>query len=448
MSTALTTTVDRYSEWFAALAAAERDGAAAWFLPAREAAMAALEQNGFPTIRDEEWRFTNVAPLLETEFERPAEAATRLRPDDLRPYLLGQDRAVRLVFVKGRFAPALSDLSDLPAGLNVQSLANALAKPSAALRKRLAQHADPQQNGFAALNTALFTDGACVEVRRGAIVERPVHLLYVSTEQAAPTIVQARNLIVLGENSQCRVLEQYVSLHDGVHFTNAVTELIAEDNAIGHHCKLIRESEQTSHIATIQIHQERSSRVASHLVQFGGGLVRHDINPVLAGEGGDCELHGLYVLRGRQHTDIHLRAEHRAAHCESREVFRGILDGHSRGIFTGRIVVRPGAQRTDAKQTNMNLLLSNDAQVNSKPQLEIFADDVKCTHGSTTGQVDDEAIFYLRSRGVSEVAARSLLVYAFARSSLAAIEIESVRHQLEELMLERLPQSDLLRGVV
>ncbi len=417
-----------------------------WLLPIREAALAQFTKQGFPTVRDEEWRHTNITPLAETEFESADPDATRVSPGQIRRFRLGAGNETALVFVNGYFAEHLSDVAALPKGVRVMDLAKALAADLPAVRNHYARYAGIGKNAFAALNTAFAGRGAFVEIPRGAMVETPIHLLYVSCEEE-PTVAHPRNLIVAGEGSQFRVIEHYVALDQGVYFNNVVTEVVAAENVVGDHCKVIRESNRAYHIATLGIHQARSSHISSQTICLGGALVRNDINSVLNGEGAHCDLDGLYMLGGKQHADNHLRVEHRSPHTSSREFFRGILDDRSQGVFCGRIIVRPGAQKIDAKQTNKNLLLSDRAQINTKPQLEILADDVKCTHGATIGQIDEDAIFYLRSRGISEDAARSLLTYAFAGESLAQVRDRRLRAQLEQLVLSRLPNGELLRGL-
>ena len=283
----------------------------------------------------------------------------------------------------------------------------------------------------------------------GVIVPGPIHLLFLASETdegQEATVSFPRNLIVAGETSQVTVVETYAGT--GAYFTCAVTELVAGPGAVVDHCKVQRESREAFHIATFQILAERDSAPSSHSISIGGGLVRNDINAVLNGEGVDCILNGLYLAEGRQHVDTHMRVEHAAAHCASHELYKGVLDGKARAVFDGLIYVHKGAQKTDAKQSNRNLLLSRDAIANSNPQLEIFADDVKCTHGSTVGQLDDDAIFYLRSRGIGEEAARSLLTYAFASDVVERIKVDPVRHDLEELLFARLPQGEVVRQAV
>ncbi len=418
-----------------------------WLLPIRKAAISRFLEMGFPTVRDEEWRYTNVAPIANTRFE-PAEAQrTKVDRKQIARFQFGGAVAV-LVVVNGRYAPELTTLGSLPSGVTVDSLAAALKHKADLLEPHLGRYVNHQQHAFTALNTALIEDGAFVHVPRGTVVEGPIHLMFVSTAGDRPPASHPRTLIVAEYNSQVTIVESYVAVDDACYFTNAVTEMIAGENAVVDHCKVERESEQAFHMATLQIQMHRSSNVSSHTVSFGGALVRNDINAILDGEGCTCTLNGLYMIGGRQHVENHLRVEHAKPHCDSREFFKGVLAGQSKGVFSGRIVVNKDAQKTDAKQTNMSLLLSEEAQVESKPQLEILADDVKCTHGATIGQVSEEAIFYLRSRGIDEAAARSLLIYTFAKESLERIRVRTLRAKLERMLLNRLPQGRLLQEAI
>jgi Fe-S cluster assembly protein SufD len=240
---------------------------------------------------------------------------------------------------------------------------------------------------------------------------------------------------VAGENSQCTVVESYAGVPEQIYLTNAVTEVVLAENAVVDHYKVQRESVKAYHIATLQVQLGRTSNFSSHYIGFGGALVRNDANAVLGAEGGECTLNGLYRATDRQLTDNHTSIDHAMPHCNSHEIYKGILDGHARGVFNGKIFVRLDAQKTDAKQTNQTLLLSKDAQINTKPQLEIFADDVRCTHGATIGQLSDEALFYLRTRGIPEDQARSLLTYAFAGDIVSRIKVEAIRAQLDQILL-------------
>ena len=418
-----------------------------WLQPVRRAAMARLAEIGFPTVHDEDWRFTNLAPIVTTAFQPAAEAAASVDAGSLTPFAFAGCDCTRLVFLNGRFAPGLSTSPLLPAGVRAGSLAQTLADDRVALEPHLARHEDFQQEAFSALNTAFLTDGAFVSVPRGTVVEQPIHILYVTLPGDGPVATHPRTLVVTGDDSQVSVVEDFVSLGDGTHLSNAVTELVVGDGSVVGHYLIQRESRQAFHVSTLRGQQGRSSSLTSHTVLMGGALTRRNIHPVLAGEGAECLINGLFMANGRQHMDNYMKVEHASPHCASRQVYKGILDGQSHGVFHGRIIVHKDAQKTDAKQTNMNLLLSEDAQIDTKPQLEIYADDVKCTHGATVGQIDDEAIFYLRSRGIPEASARALLLHAFAGDMLQRMKIEPVRRHLEQLVTEWVPQGSLLEGV-
>lgn len=411
----------------------------------RKLGLRRFDQLGFPTTRMEEWRFTNVAPIAKTQFKLVEENRS-LQKKDLEPFVYpGCDQ---LVFVNGRYSTELSKVEALPDGVIVCSLAEAMTSHADKVEAHLGRHADVDHHAFVALNTAYMTEGAFVYVPRGVVVERPVHLLMIGCPQGKPIAYFPRVLIVGAESSQLTVIEQYATVGAGAYFAGPVTEVVATANAVIDHYKLQRESTEAFHMATLQIHQDRDSNFSSHSISWGGGLVRNDVNAVLDGEGANSNLNGLYMVEGEQLIDNHMRVEHVKANCDSHELFKGILEGRSRAVFSGRIYVHPGAQKTDAKQTNRNLLLSRDALCNSNPQLEIFADDVKCTHGSTVGQLDDTAVFYLRSRGIGEEAARSLLTYAFAADIVHRIKVDQVRQDLEEFLFRRLPRGEVVRQAV
>jgi Fe-S cluster assembly protein SufD len=349
-----------------------------------------------------------------------------------------------LALVNGRFAPGLSSLSGLPAGVRIQGLAQALTVDRSVLEPHLGRYEDFHQEAFSALNTAFLSDGAFVSVPRRTVLDQPIRILYITVPGSTPTATHPRTLIVAGDESQFAVVEDFVALGDGVYLSNAVTELAIGEGSVVSHYHLQRESLQAFHVATLRSQQGRSSSVTSHTVLMGGALTRRNVHPALAGEGGECLINGLFMGTGQQHMDNYMKVEHQSPRCESRQFYKGILDGQSHGVFHGRIIVHKDAQKTDAKQTNMNLLLSEGAQVDSKPQLEIYADDVKCTHGATVGQIDDEAIFYLRSRGIAEASARALLLYAFAGEMLHRMKVEPIRNHLEELVRRWVPQGQLL----
>ncbi len=411
----------------------------------RRAAMQRFGELGFPDVRQEEWRFTDVGPIARTEFDL-APVATALESGAVEPY--NYRDCYRLVLVNGRLAPELSDVAGLPEGVVVSGLAEALARGDEAAVAEIGKHAAYADHPFVALNTALWQDGALVKVPRGVALDKPVNLVVLGTPGERPIAFFPRILVVAEESSELVLVEQYATLGEGRYLSSPVTEIVAHDNAVVDHYKLQREADSAFHVATFQIHQARDSNVSSHSISWGGGLVRNDVNAILAGEGCDANLNGLYLVEGEQLVDYHMRVEHVAPHCDSHELFKGILEGSARSVFNGRIYVHPGAQKTDAKQTSRNLLLSPDALCNANPQLEIFADDVKCTHGSTVGQLDDTAIFYLRSRGIGEEAARSLLTYAFAADIVERIRVPQVRQELEEFLFRRLPKGDIVRQAV
>jgi len=437
--------LDGFLQSFTSLEPTWSKNGQAWLQPIRRAAIARLKAIGFPTVHDEDWRFTNLSPFVTTAFQ-PAAAAS-VDAASLTPWALDGCNCTRLVFVNGRFALGLSTLSALPAGVRAGSLAQTLTGDRAALESHLARHEDFQNEAFSALNTAFLTDGAFVSVPPGTVVETPIHVLYVTVPESAAIATHPRTLVVTGEDSQVSVVEDFVSLGDGAHLSNAVTELVVGAGSVVGHYLIQRENRQAFHVSTLRGQQARGSSLTSHTVLLGGALTRRNIHPVLAGEGGECLINGLFMGNDRQHMDNYMKVEHASPRCESRQVYKGILDGQSHGVFHGRIIVHKDAQKTDAKQTNMNLLLSEDAQIDTKPQLEIYADDVKCTHGATVGQIDEEAIFYLRSRGLSDASARALLLCAFAGDMLQRMKIEPVRRHLERLVTQWVPQGNLLEGL-
>ena len=406
----------------------------------RERAFARFNDLGFPTTKHEHWRFTNVAPIAGTPFVLAPQAEVPAAV--LAPYQLASVPGPRLVFVNGRYVAQRSAVSDLPAGLEVRSLAEALATDAGALEPRLGQVAAFDHKAFTALNTALLYDGAVVRVSANTVVESPVHLLFVSTgadSHAATAMSHPRVLVEAEENSQIRIVESYAGAEDARYFANGVTEVVAGPNAVVDHYKLLRDSVRAFHIASMQVQLARSANFSSHSITLGGALVRNDVDAVLTGEGIECTLNGLYLANGRRLVDNHTTIHHARPHCASHELYKGIIDDQAHAVFNGKIVVAIDAQKTDAKQTNKALLLSEDAQINTKPELEIFADDVKCTHGATVGQLDDEALFYLRSRGIGIDQARSVLIHAFASDLLNRIASVPIRAQLDTLLLQRLP---------
>lgn len=406
---------------------------------------------GFPSVKQEEWRFTNVAPIARREFHHPEPGDRTPDARLVEPWLF-ESAAVNLVFVDGQLAPELSDTSKLPPGTVLCGLGDALVEHPELVEAHLARHASFDEHPFVALNTAFMAEGAFLYLPRNTVMEEPIHVLYLSTgatdAEGRPAVAFPRNLMIVGEASQASLVETYAGAEGIEYFNCPVTEIVCEPAAVLDHYKMQQESTGAFHMATFQLHQDRQSSYALHSISLGGALVRNDVNTKLDGEGCESILNGLYMVRGEQFVDHHMRAEHAKPHSHSFELFKGILEDQARAVFNGLIHVHPGAQKTDAKQSNQNLLLSDRALVNSHPQLLIFADDVKCTHGSTVGQLDDEAIFYLRSRGIGEEAARSLLVYAFASDIVGRIKVPELRSDLEEFLFTRLPKGEVVRQAV
>ncbi len=418
-----------------AAAAVHRALEPSWLRGIRSRAAGAFSRLGFPTTRDEDWRFTNVAPIAEGRFE-PADASFEASPADRDRLLVAGIAGPVLVFVDGRFAPGLSRLEGLPGGVALRSLAaNGRAD---GLQRHLAAYAAFDQRSFTALNTALFPDAAVVEIAPRTIVEEPIQLLFLSSGRAG-TASFPRALVIVGEASQVRLVETFGSAGTGPAFTNAVTELVAGPASVIEHYRLQREADNAYHVGLTQSRVARSANVSTHNAALGALISRHDAVVVLAEEGAESTLDGVYVAGGQALVDNHTEVDHATPHGSSHELYKGILGGRARAVFNGRIRVRPDAQKTDAKQTNKTLLLSNEAQINTKPQLEIFANDVKCTHGATVGQLSADALFYLRARGIGAADARAMLVRAFAGEVVGRMQLEPVRELLDRLIAERLP---------
>jgi len=412
-----------------------------WLQQRRGAAIERFAAAGFPSSRQEEWRFTDVKPLARTAFRRAD--PVRLAGVSIGDWLIGGTGQWTAVFVNGYFAPDLSDLRDLPAGVKVGSLRAALEVDAALIEPYLARLAVADHNPLAALNTAFIDDGAFLYVPRDVALQRSVHFLFLAAPAPGGTlgVTHPRNLFVVDRGAQASVVESYgVTRETGPYWTNAVTEITLGDNATLDLYRIQREGGEAFHTASTHSVQGRSSNCSLITFSFGGTLSRHDIHAVLDGEGADATLDGLSLLRGRQHTDYHTTLEHARPNCTSWEYFNGVFDDRSRGVFNGRIIVRPGAQKTDSKQTNNNLLLSDQARADSQPQLEIYADDVKCTHGATLGPIDTEHMFYLQSRGLSPEQARAMLTYGFGSEILNAVKSETVRRDLDGIVQDWLKQ--------
>jgi Fe-S cluster assembly protein SufD len=406
-----------------------------WLQVLRETAKSQLGEIGFPNTDQEEWRFTNVAPLRQWPLHAAEPGARRITVGDIQPFRIAGD-GYCLVFVDGRFHHELSTLPSRGGNLRAGSLRAFLDGDGGELENHLARHAHSEGNFFTALNTTAFQDGAYVSAPANAIIEQPVQLLYLAASERPGAAVHPRNLIVAHRGSSLKIIESYASLTDAPHLTNAVTELVLDAESRVEHCKLQNESGCAFHIATVQAVQGKNSRWLSHSISTGARLSRNQIQALLNDEGAEAILNGLYLARGEQWMDHHTVVDHAKPRCESHEFYYGILAGRSHGVFNGKIFVRQDAQKTNAKQTNRNLVLSESAVINTKPQLEIFADDVKCTHGATVGQLNEEALFYLRARGIGADLARRMLVRAFANDAVERITLPSVRDYLDRLLTE------------
>ena len=411
-----------------------------WLSRIRQEAIRAFADLGFPTIHDEEWRFTNLAPLSKVMFQVAPDETDTWEGKGLEQVLPGDSQDTRLVFVNGYYCERLSAVRDLPAGVEAGSLAALLSEKDGAIEAHLARYADHRIHPFVALNSAFWQDGAYLRFPKGIVLPKPVHVVHVSTADDVPLVSFPRSLIVAERESHVTVVESYVGLGAGVCFSDAVTEIVVGENAIFDHYKLQAENGKSFHIAMVQVYQDRNAHCSSGSISVGGALVRNEVKAVLDGEGAECFLNGLYLARDHQHVDNHTTLDHAKPHGASRELYHGILDDHATGVFNGRIIVRPGAQKTDAIQKNRNLLLSPDAVIDTKPQLEIYNNDVRCTHGATIGQLDSEALFYLRSRGIGAEDARNILIHAFAADVLERVRPASVRAWSEDALRAHLAQ--------
>lgn len=416
-----------------------------WLAARRRAAASSFAALGFPTTRNENWHYTSVAPIADRTFTAQRAPAGDASGLDLTPYDFGRPEWPRLVFLNGRFVPGLSTpAAQLPEGVRVTTLGELLgtdAGSSSGVADLVQQHlgtvADSESHAFVALNTALTVEGAVVVIGSEMVVETPLHVVFLADGSAAGRALNTRTLFVAGRHSKATVIESFIGLGEAEYFTNAVSEALLDDGATFTNVKVQRESQAAFHICTTAVHQARDSHYLHFSCALGAALSRTNVYTKLDGEGSGATLNGLYMLDGHQHCDHQTRIEHAKPNTFSRELYKGLLDGHSHGVFNGKVYVHPEAQKTDGKQENNNILLSETAHVDTKPELEIFADDVRCTHGATVGMLDETALFYMKSRGVPATLARQLLTYAFAADVLETIEIDAVRDSLEALTLQR-----------
>ena len=442
------TAKDHYLRAFAPLDRALPRRADAWTAGLRRGALERFAVLGFPTQRLEEWRLTSVAPIAAAPFGIQERAAPNgVTRATFERFTFEPWECSHLVFVNGHAIPELSSARALPPGVLVCSLAEALARHRGLVEPHLGRIAPAATHAFAALNTAFLQDGVFVHVPDGVTLEEPIHLLFVTAPHGERIASFPRNLVVAGRASRVAIVESHAGLAPAdVYFTDAVTEVVVGEGAVVDHIRLQQEAEAAFHVAVVQSEIGRSGVFNSWNVALGGALSRSDLNAVLAAEGGECRLEGLYVAGGRQHTDTHTLVDHAAPHGASRQIFKGVLDGRARGVFDGTIIVRPDAVGTDAHQVNKNLLVSEDALADSNPRLQILNDDVRCTHGATIGQLDDDALFYLTTRGVSREAARNLLIQGFVSDIVHRIPIAAIRTGLECLLFTRLHPAHRAEG--
>lgn len=429
---------EAYASQFETFSNGPGAGAPEWLRQLRAEGFARFEASGFPTTRHEDWKYTNVAPIARGRYI-PAWECTGavLSEADVEELIVSRPGWRSLVFLNGIFNEQLSSDVPGPDGVIVSSLSKALESSPELVRQHLGRYADLDSNGFIGLNSAFIDEGAFVHIAPGAQLENPIQLIFVTSADEA-VVSYPRNLVILEPGSKATTIESYVGAGSEPSFTNAVTEVVVGEGARLNHYKVQREGSETFHVGTTQIHQGRESQVSTFSLDVGGKLGRNDLNVDFQGEAGECSLNGLFVTSEGQHIDNHTSVDHASSYTRSRQLYKGILDGRSKAVFNGKVVARQGTHQVDAHQTNRNLLLAPRAEVSTKPQLEIFADDLKCSHGATVGQLDDEAIFYLNSRGVSVEDARRFLVRGFAQEVIDTIEVEEIKELIGNVVAEKL----------
>jgi Fe-S cluster assembly protein SufD len=405
----------------------------------RKQAIASFDKIGFPDKKHEEYKYTNITKAFEKEFDFQSQtSASTLNAKDIEQHLLHLE-ADRLVFINGILSSELSQITASAEEIIISDFAEAYKNHAALIDKHFGKHADLSDN-FTALNTAFANHGAFIEVKANKVIEKPLMLHFISDTTNGKTITQPRNLILLGKNSQVNIIENFITIGENASFTNIVTEIIVEENAFGHYYKIQQESEQAYHVGTTHITQEGQSTFHATTLSLSGAMLRNNLNMVMKRPGSQANMYGLTLLKGKNHVDHHTMVDHKVPHCESNELYKNILDGKSTGVFNGKIFVRQDAQKTNAFQSNKSILLSEEASMNTKPQLEIWADDVKCSHGATIGQLDQEQVFYLQARGLSKETARGMLLQAFAMEVIDHVNIEPLKEYFNKLISERLEQ--------
>jgi Fe-S cluster assembly protein SufD len=416
-----------------------------WFSEQRLSALGLFKETGFPSSRQENWKYTDVRPIAKKSFSNLNITTATITAEEISAVRFQDLDCYKLVFINGIYSKEHSHLDDLPENIVIENMADALAKDKDFLEKHLSHYANYKISPFTALNTAFIHHGTYINVPRNTIVKKPINILYLSKENAQPFATHPRNLVIMGEHSEATLIENYIGLNNENYFTNAVTEVSLSTASILEHYKIQQESLSAYHIGNLNVMQGKDSQFESHSISLGGSLVRNDIHSRLAAEGASIVMNGLYMTDGKQHVDNHTRVDHLKPDTHSTENYRGVLNGKSRAVFNGKVVVHPQAQKIEAHQSNANLLLSDDAEIDTKPELEIYADDVKCSHGATIGQLDQNMLFYLRSRAIDEETARSLLTYAFVNEVMRDINLAPIKNRLEHLIIGQLPDAELIR---
>jgi len=436
---------DRYNDWYPSdflLFERHLNGASASPVHAiRQAAISRFAELGFPTTHDEEWKYTNVAPIARVHF-KPIFAGDKhaVAPNDVdvRQFAFAGTHANKLVFVNGHFSKEFSSLTSLPKGAIVESIASTMRNKGDWVSRNLTAHF--HDNAFTALNTAFFQDGAMIHIPDNTVLDEPLYVFFISTGGESSFVSHPRSIVLVGKSSRLSLVESYLGQANTTYFVNTVTEVVAGEQSFVEHTKIQNEHENAFHVGSMHVQQRANSNFTSHSISLGAALARNNVAVSLDAEGIECTLNGLAVANGHQLMDNHTTIDHAKPHCNSHQLYKSILNGNAKGVFNGKIFVRQDAQKTDAKQTNKTLLLSDEATIDTKPQLEIFADDVKCTHGATVGQLDEEQVFYLRSRGIETGAARDILTYAFASDVINRVTTEPVRDYLGQLLHDRLEE--------
>lgn len=430
---------EHYSAQTRKVQADHADDTPEWLIARRQKAAARFATAGFPDPRHEEWKYTNVRPIATRPLVLASENGT-VSADDVESLTLSGQEVHRVVLVDGVFKPEFSILEGLPAS-TVTGLAEAIVHSPERLEPLFGTVAHDRFSSFVAANMAFATDGVVIDLEANQVLDRPIYLLFISTVADQPFWCHPRVLVRAAAGSSATIIEHYQDREGANGCTNVVTEIQAGEGARISHYLLQEHAETAYHLGSVFVHQTRDSDVQSFNINLGGRLARHDINVDLADTGAAIALNGLFLVGGRQHADTHTRVHHAAPHTTSREQYRGIAQGHGRGVFKGRVLVEEGAQKTDAQQHSANLLLSPTAEIDTKPELEIYADDVKCAHGATVGQLDETSLYYLRSRGISAEAARGMLVFAFADEVLESMALTAVRESIEQRLAGRLPET-------